>query len=832
MATKRSADSGVGNAGGQGRKVLGHPGGLPRPLAGLVGRETERRDLVELIAQRRLVTLSGPAGVGKTRLAVEVAWEVADWMSDGGSFIELAGVADPVVVPAVVATGLGVPETAADGPLEALASVLAHRELLIVLDNCEHVVDAAAAVVTDLLARTSAIRVLATSREPLRIAGEAVFRLDPLPIPDAGIVGDGDAVDLFVTRAREANHRFALRDEDGHAAVELASRLDGLPLAIELVAAHAAAFSTAELLERLERQPELFVDPRRGVTDRHRSLNAAIQWSDALLTRSERSVLYRLSVFAGGCTIDAAQRVCTRPGDLSGSDVAGAVAALVVKSLVVARPAPGSTRYLLLDTVGRYASYMLEAADESRQLHAAHLAWLVDMATSAAASLGGPDRADGKERLEREIDNLSAGLSWAVEHDPAGALELATTLGQWWRTVGRLREGRRWLEKAVDANPDGPPVNSAAALVELGLILQDQLDVVGSFSVHRQALAKAELSGDGALRTRATIGMAQALRDSGDYDTAARVAEEALSLARDRSDGHGQIRALATLAFVNAYRGEFNQAQAVGNQAVRFLVDGQNDEEAWEACAAAAIANLLAGVLDVAEDRAKQALTIAEQLGSPFQVAWTLSTVGGIAGIRRNAPEEIDYGRRCLDLSVQTGSKRSLSNALMCLAHGSGLAEDYQLGATLAGATCAIARREGFALPPGFDRYVKLDSYAQGFGVDPDDLQVPYQRGLGMATIDVIELARTVTPTSREDRPNMARTVERLSPRERQLIDLVAAGLTDAQIGERLFISIRTVHSHLDRIREKTGARRRAELTRLAATFGSPEIPAHHTVRH
>jgi predicted ATPase/DNA-binding CsgD family transcriptional regulator len=796
-------------------------GQLPRPLAGLVGRDSERQVLNELLAERRLVTLCGPAGVGKTRLAVEVAWDVVDWLTDGVSMVELAGISDLAAVPAMTAAALRVPETAAGGPLEALVAVLAQREQLLVLDNCEHLLDAVADLVTAVLARTTGVRVLATSREPLRIGGEAVFRLDPLSLPDRAATGAGDAVALFVARASEANHRFVLSASDASSAAELVGRLDGLPLAIELVAANASAFSTSELLERVEDHPELLVRRELSGTRRHQSLWAAIEWSDALLTSQQRRALYGLSVFAGGCTIGSAEQVCIGPGDFSGGQFSEAVSALVDKSLVSVRLSPDGTRYNLLDTVRRYAAEQLALAGDAGKLHTAFLEWVVEFADEAGAGLDGPEWSAWRGRLDAEIDNLAAGLSWAVHHDAPAALLLARRLSRWWRTVGRLAEGRRWLEAALAANADASPLESAAALIELGLIAQEQFDVTGSLGIHRRAVDAARAADDDGLLIRANVGMAQALRDSGDYTEAAGAAQLALDLARARADRLGAARALAALAFIRVYGGAYDDAKADGEQAVQLLGEWETRDGAWEPIAAAAVANCFAGDLEAADAHASRALALAEQRGSPFQRAWAHSMLANIAGLLGDAGKEIEHGLRCLELSLDIASRRTLCNALMGLAQASGLLGNYELGATLAAAVGAIAHREGFALPPGFARYLRLDLYASSFGIEPGPLSLAYERGKTMDTADVVQLARTVTGLLGDDSPRGV-SAARLSPRECDLVRLVAEGLTDAQIGDRLCISIRTVRSHLDRIRDKTGARRRPDLTRLAATLGLP----------
>jgi DNA-binding CsgD family transcriptional regulator len=390
-----------------------------------------------------------------------------------------------------------------------------------------------------------------------------------------------------------------------------------------------------------------------------------------------------------------------------------------------------------------------------------------------------------------------------------------------------LAEGRRWLDAALAANVSTPPAEICAAMIELGLVLQDQGDVVGSFSVHRQALAAAESIGDAELITQVAIGMANVLRDSGEYAAASGFASRALDLARERLDSRGQVAALAALAFVDVYSGAPDRARNRGEEAVRFLDDKDTSEVAWNAIASAAIANCFVGELDAAEAHANRALDLAVGRASPFQRAWAHSTLGAIAGVRRDVVVEIDQCRRCLELSVAIGAKRTIINGLMGLAQASGLAGDYGLGAMLSGATSALVQREGFALPPGFNRYLHLQSFGQILGVDPATLAEAYEQGKALDLAETLELAFSVVAPGEAERIAESKPADRLSPREQELVGLVAAGLTDAQIADELFISIRTVRSHLDRIRTKTGARRRADLTRLAASLGLPSaIPA------
>jgi len=801
----------------------GLSGRLPRPLDSLVGRDAEQVALRELLAQRRLVTLAGPAGVGKSRLATTLAWEFSGWMTHGATMVELAGVADPLSVPAAVATVLQVPETATGGPVEALLRVLAHHEILIVLDNCEHLIDAVGDFVASMLTETSGTRVLTTTREPLGINGEAVFRLEPLPTPDAVVPGAGDAIGLFTTRAREANSNFILPVDEAPAAVALVKRLDGLPLAIELVAVHASSFTTSELLDRLDSQPNLLTERRRGA-DRHRSLAAAVQWSDQLLTAEQRRVFYRLSVFAGGFSLKAAERVCASSGDISSAEIATVVDALVDKSLLAARTSPAGSRYLQLDTVRRYTAAQLETAGDAEQLRAQHLAWVIDLIDEAVAQLDDAGRARSAGLLEQETDNVRVALTWAVDNDPAAALMLATRLGRWWRTGGRLAEGRRWLSAAIAASASRSPAEKAAAFVELGLIMQDQVDVAESLTTHRYALDAATSAADDALLLAATIGMAQASRDSGDYAAAVDHGTRALEMARQLGDSQGECRALAVLAFTAIYQGDAETARGLGEQAARTSVADELSPAAWEAAACATTANWLTGRFDAAERHALQALTRAEASGSKAQIAWCHAAVGLLAGARRDLDNEVDHSRRSLDLSLEIGASRPLANALMGFIHFCGTAGNVELGAKLAGALSALLHRLGFGSLQGFDSYVKLEPYADRLGVDWWPLTSAYRAGQALSTVEAVELARSITSRGGVAIAGPAEIL-RLSGRERELVRLVADGLTDRQIAQRLYISTSTVHSHLDRIRDKTGARRRAELTRLAATLDHADLP-------
>ena len=409
--------------------------GFPAVLTSFVGREQAVREVADLLGEFRLVTVTGPGGVGKTRLAGEVARLVAARFADGAWLAELAPVRDPARVPPAVAVALGVREQPGVPAADAVMRVLARRQLLLVLDNCEHVIGAAAQLCAGLLQACDDVRVLATSREPLRIAGEAAYRLAPLPVPGPGDdMAGAEAVTLFADRARAADAGFALTGQNRGDVARLVGRLDGMPLAIELAAARAEALGVSQLLGLLDDRLALLAGGDRLAAGRHRSLAAAAQWSYQLLADQEQRVFRLLSVFPAPFTLEAAEAV-------AGREATPVVLRLVECSLLVPpRPGPdGRSRYAMLETLRDYGAGLLAGAGEQDQAQAALARYAVRVAEEAGAGMltatGEPAAA---RWLDAEDAMMGPVLAWAVEHDLDVAARLVTALGDWWELRGRL----------------------------------------------------------------------------------------------------------------------------------------------------------------------------------------------------------------------------------------------------------------------------------------------------------------------------------------------------------------------------------------------------------
>ncbi|BCW70960.1 BTAD domain-containing putative transcriptional regulator [Arthrobacter sp. NicSoilB8] len=447
-------------------------GYLPSPLTSFIGRERELVDVQRLMGHARLLTLTGAGGSGKTRLALEAAKALRSEYVDGVWFVDLAAVGESLLVADAVAEVLGLDSGAAPSRVQALVDQLRRRSLLLVLDNCEHLLAACAQLVVALLDGSPGVKVLATSREPLHADGEYTYRVPSLPVPsplrtedlDLAVLGRLPSVRLFVERAAQVRPGFALDADNAQGVTELCRRLDGMPLALELAAARTALLEPAEIVQRLGDALSMLGGGTSGVT-RHQTLRGTLEWSHELLTKPEQVLLRRLSVFAGGFTLDAVVSVCA-DAPLQPNFLLDLLAKLVDKSLVIAERRGAGTRYRQLETVRQFGHENLDHAGEAAQLAAAHCAYFLAIAESH-----NPEQATGvvieqPKLLDREHDNLRAALRWSCAHEPETALRLAASLWRFWFVRGHAVEGARWVERALAVAPD-PTRPRAAALIGL-----------------------------------------------------------------------------------------------------------------------------------------------------------------------------------------------------------------------------------------------------------------------------------------------------------------------------------------------------------------------------
>ncbi len=788
--------------------------GFGSALTSFVGRAGPVGEVTGLLEEYRLVTVTGPGGVGKTRLAGQVARRVAGRFADGVWLAELAAVRDPAQVAAVVAAALGVREQPGMPVADAVARVLARQQLLLVLDNCEHVIGAAAALCAGLLSACDDVRVLATSREPLAVAGEARYRLGSLTLPGPDDPADTgcEAVALFVDRARRADVRFALEGETGPAVARLVARLDGMPLAIELAAARVEALGVAQLLDRLDDRFGLLVAGDRLAAGRQRSLAATAEWSYQLLDEQERRVFRAVSVFPGPFTLAAAEAVA---GDGAGP----VVLRLVDCSLLVPPQAgpDGRSRYVMLETLRAYGAGQLAAAGEQEAAAVVLAGYALRVAEQAAAGLQtSSGEAAAARRLDADEATVRQVLAWAMDHDGAMTLRLAVTLAPWWLLRGRLAGEYAVLREAAGGAEVGSDGWCAAQfwLGETARYSTDTAAALGHYTAVRDAIGDRPPS---RALADCLAGRSVTLLNLGRIPEAADEGRRALAMARELDYPAGEALALTSLSIAAYDADDLGSAVQLARQAGHIPADIPG----WIARWCSYILTMVltdAGDLAAAERICAAGLARSRDAGDLWTQARLLIRMVILDEQAGRASDAAAYLREGLQIAGRTGGGWELLNGLDCCGYLCATTGRCAEALTLWAALAALKRHEGFTEPPAEARrrHEPLREARQALG--PARARTAEERGAAMSLDTAAEYALMLTTPGPQ--PPAAPALEKLSAREQELVTLVAHGRTDAQIAAQLFISVRTVSTHLDRVRDKTGCRRRADLTRLALSAG------------
>jgi predicted ATPase/DNA-binding XRE family transcriptional regulator len=663
---------------------------LPIPLTSFVGRQRELADVWRQLEGARLLTLVGPGGVGKTRFALEVA-RVSEARSPGSvSFVELAPLAEPGALPTTVATSLGVADHPGRAPLDTLAQAIGTRIALLVLDNCEHVVAASAELADGLLRACDGLTVLATSREPLGIAGEVLWRVPSLAVPARGArLSDGqlpevESVRLFVERAQSALPSFTLTEANASAVAEVCRRLDGIPLAVELAAARVRAVPVTTIAARLNDRFRLLIGGSRTALPRHRTLAATLDWSYQLLGPLEQALLRRLAVFAGGWTLDAAEAVSSW-SPLGPDEVLDRLAALVDRSLVQVDldADAGQGRYHLLETVRQYAAERLREADESAVARDRHLEWAITWAELAVPRLVGQEQVFWLRRISLEHDNFRAALEWSRDQANGEAeLRLAASLGRFWHLSGASTEARVWLRHALDNSSETASFVRALALNWAGRFAT----VNGEADDRRlleQSVAMAEEIGDSGLHAIALRHLSMATKRVGD-EPATRVAiEAALGAARRAGDRREEAFALVSLGATAEQAGDTTAAATLLAEGLAMAQEvGDAGPIGWALTALGAVA-LREGRFERAEELLAEALAVARPMGYWAVVVSALAQLGALARARGELADARDRGRECLAQAQAAGDMGLVAAALSFVADLEVHAGNYELGTRL-----------------------------------------------------------------------------------------------------------------------------------------------------
>jgi non-specific serine/threonine protein kinase len=763
---------------------------LPLQLTSFVGREREISELEALMAGgARLLTLIGAGGSGKTRLAVALAMQIAGHFEDGVWWVEFAPLSDPHLVPQAVASVLRVQEAPGRPLTEAIAEDLKSLEILLILDNCEHVVGACAEFADALLHSCGGLRILATSREALGVPGERQFAVPPLSTPDPHALppveelGGIESVRLFVERARYRLPGFALGPENASSVAEVCMRLDGIPLAIELAAARVGALSVEQISGRLGHSLGLLSGRDRTAPEKQRTLRGALDWSYELLDEGERNLFGRLSVFAGGCTLEAVENVCGA-GGLEQEEVLDLLSRLVDKSLVlVAEQYTGEARYRLLQTVRQYALERMKQSGEAEAVRRKHAEYYLELAEEADAELKGAKQAEYLGWLDREHGNLRTALQLSVEgEDTELELRLAGTLARFWWARGHLSEGRRWLEKGLARSNDSPTSLRVKALNEAGWIAlwQDDLEQAVELLEESVVLYK-ELGDEPGIATSLT-NLGHAVLHQDDKERLKALCEEAEALRREFVDRWAVAELLIFLGMAALYQGVHEQAGTLLEESLatfRELGDTQRGTlcvtylwmAALEGGDRRRAATLLEGDL-----RRLQGLHIKPQI----QIYDDLMGSAVVAELNGHP------ARAAQLLGAAETLREAISLSLLLWDH---TPTDYE--ALLNAARVRLGEEAWEA------------AFAEGRAMTPEE------------AIEYALETDPAAPASPEDSdPSL------LSGREAEILALVAQGLTNPQVAQKLYLSPRTVGQHLRSVYRKLGVPSRAAAARKAVERG------------
>lgn len=791
---------------------------LPTVLTSFVGRKREIAEISQLLASGRLVSLVGAGGCGKTRIALHVAAETAHPQTDDVCWVELARLADPALVPQAVAKALNVAERPGTPLMDTLLDSLCDRQVLLVLDNCEHLLGACARLV-EALAGCLNVRVLATSRAPLGVIGETLYPVLPLAVPTASLPVDAisriDTVQLFVERARSILPDFSLTPGNAGIVAAICRDLDGVPLAIELASARVNVLSVKQILERLDRRLDLLVSTTRA-DGRHRTLRAAVDWSYDLLSSAERLLLQRLAPFAAGFALSTAELACAW-GEIQQHEVLGLLSSLVGKSLVVAETLQGSeARYHLLETIRQYARERLKASGELVATHDHYLACYLRLAEEVAPKLREQYQQLWFNWLETENDNIRAALDWALEQQRVEAgLRIGTALFSFWQMRAYAREGYTWLERFLNLADDRIPlsvhVNALTWSSALGMFLGE---AAAATRRGQEAVALCEAAGEAgrALLPTALIGVASGANAAGDYQTSYAVGMRLAEVYRERGDPDALGTALMILGGYAIALGEYDTAQ--------LLLD--------------------------------ESLSLARAVGNIHLIALALNALGDLARCRRQAIQAHSAYEESLSLLKGLGATRDIpvaqhSLAYICLYQGDAERARALLHESLE-AHRVRDNREGVleclrglaavaAATGSAPRSARLYAAAVAGGGGtvqalrlPEKIEYEHYLGLARAALGTAEFEREQTtgrslsleqaieyaldsplPVTRPA-PAGIEVSRELTPREREVTVLIARGRSNGEIAADLVLSKRTVEHHVANILSKLGFTHRAQV--------------------
>jgi predicted ATPase/DNA-binding CsgD family transcriptional regulator len=784
-----------------------------------------------LLSRTRLLTLTGAGGAGKTRLALRVAADLLhESYPDGVWWADLAPLADPGLVPHAVAAALRVPEQPGQALVVTLADFVQAKNLLLVLDNCEHLVHACASLAGALLRAGPMLRVIATSRERLGLSGELTYRVPSLSLPDLQRLPapaqllEYEAIRLFAERATFSDSRFEITTHNAGTVAQICARLDGMPLALELAAARVKVLAVEQIARRLDDRFRLLDGGDSDFMPRHQTLKAALDWSYALLTETEQRSLSRLSVFAGGWTLEAAEAVCAGDG-VGAAEVLDLLAQLVDKSLVAMETHKGQARYRLLETVRQYGRDRLRESGTEQAVFRRHRDFFLTLAEAAPLHMTGPESAARLDVLEGELDNLRAAFAWSRDTGAVDcAARLAILLRAFFVVHCHFIEGWEWFDALLARDAELSPLRRGQVRSGAVPLLFSMGEFPKAAALGQDALAILRDLGDPRELAVCTYRVGTTCMAMGDYGRAAECLEESMRLYRDLGDEIRYADALRQRGHVEARKGNYGRAATMlEDAAVRLRCGGDRSAAAF-ALRHLGLVKLYQHEFEQADTILQRALTLFQDDGHKEGIMYTLSALGSVRRRAGDLERAVTYYCDSLIQAQEIGAKWAIIECLYGLGSIRAARKQPEESARLLGAAATLCEAVGFALP-----------HAER--IDYDGVSAAVRRALGgKAYVRAVEEGRALTVgqaieralASRKDAevqlardPARAEATRRgpagkppalLTSREREVAALVTQGLTNREIASRLLITQKTADAHIQNILNKLGARSRTQI--------------------